>query len=120
VLRVSGVAKSFELRAAEGVAALSGGKEARGEIGSADISSWPIASFRCRAEFDRFEAQWTLASCQLGDFMRRRRGIRDPGVRPLVKPANTYCTHDLAVYAYRKAAAQSCDAGSDEYCFGLD
>jgi hypothetical protein len=52
--------------------------------------------------------------------MRRRRGVRDPGVRPLVKPANTYCTHDLAVYVYRKAAAQSCDAGSDEDRFGLD
>jgi hypothetical protein len=44
----------------------------------------------------------------------RRRGVRDPRVGILAQAGNTYCAHDISVYAYRHAAAQCRDAGGDE------
>jgi hypothetical protein len=43
-----------------------------------------------------------------------RRGIRDLCVGFLAQAGNTYCAHDISVYAYRHAAAQRRDAGGDE------
>lgn len=44
----------------------------------------------------------------------RRRGVCDLGVDLLAQAGNTHCAHDCAVYAYRHAATQYQNAGSNE------
>jgi hypothetical protein len=44
----------------------------------------------------------------------RRRGVGDIGVGLLAQAGNTYCAHDFTIHAYRRAASQCHDVGSDE------
>src|SRR5882672_4348923 len=53
-------------------------------------------------------------SCLRQGIETRRRGVRDLGVGLLAQAGNAYRAHDLAVDAYRHAAAQCRDAGGDE------